>query len=170
MTALIQATPTNTRQTIESDAERAKFLRRVVREDNWTMTARASEDWQIVFTRTIKAQNPGDADIDVVVRLKDKITLVGRWGNQQSFHDSDVVCVPKPDRCWLNYGAVATAARLLLEKNSHFLICGSSGSTSSSKHGLAFVSLQALIGTDHVTFGHQSVYVHGRMVCCGSVE
>lgn len=170
MTTVIESKPTNTQHRIETDTDRAKFLRRLLREDNWTMHARASEDWQIVFCRTIKGK-PGDPDVDITVRIKDKVSCVGKWGPQRSFSDSQEVIVPKPDRVWLTYGAVHTAAKFLLD-GSHFIICGSAGSSSSSEHGLAFVSLQATMkgGRDTVEIGHQSVYVHGRMVCCGSVE
>lgn len=168
MATAIEQTQTDTRHYIESDFDRAKFLRRVLREDGWSMHARADDDWQITFRRTIKGK-PGDCDVDVVVRLKDKISVVGKWGTQRSFQDSDEVIVPKPTRAWLNYGSVQTAAKFLLD-GSHFLVCGSSGSTSSSKHGLAFVSLVAMVKVDNVMVGHQSVYVHGKMVCCGSVE
>lgn len=167
MSAVIE-TPTDTTHRVDSATDRAKFLRRVLREDGWTMRARESEDWQITFTRTIKGK-PGDPDVDITVKLVDKISLVGKWGKQQSFSDSLEVIVPKPDRVWLNYGAVQTAAKFLLD-GSHFLVCGSSGSTSSSQHGLAFVSLQAMVKTDNVMVGYQSVYVNGKMVCCGSVE
>jgi len=168
MATVIEQTPLNTTHRVESDTDRAKFLRRVLREDGWSMHARADEDWQITFRRSTKAKT-GDPDVDVVVRIKDKVSLVGKWGKQQSFSDSDEVIVPKPNRGWLHYGAVQTAAKFLLD-GCHFLICGSSGSTSSSKHGLAFVALQAIVKTDHVMVGYQSVYVHGQMVCCGSVE
>lgn len=168
MATVIEQTPLNTTHRVESDTDRAKFLRRVLREDGWSMHARADEDWQITFRRSTKAKT-GDPDVDVVVRIKDKISLVGKWGKQQSFSDSDEVIVPKPTRVWLHYGAVQTAAKFLLDE-CHFLVCGSSGSTSSSKHGLAFVSLHAIVKTDHVMVGYQSVYVHGQMVCCGSVE
>lgn len=168
MTTTIESVPTNTTHRIETDSDRAKFLRRVLREDGWNMYARASDDWQIAFGRVIKGK-PGDPDVDVTVRLKDKISVVGKWGKQRSFSDAQEVIVPKPDRAWLTYGSVQTAAKFLLD-NSHFAICGSSGSTSSSEHGLAFVSLKAGIGRDMIEIGHQSVYVHGKMVCCGSVE
>ncbi len=168
MTAVIEQTPSDTFHHVDGAAERAKFLRRVLREDGWAMHARADDDWQITFRRTIKGK-PGDPDVDVVVRLNDKISVVGKWGSQKSFADSEEVIVPKPTRAWLHYGSVQTAAKFLLS-DSHFLICGSAGSTSSSKHGLAFVSLEAMVKDDHVMIGHQSVYVHGKMVCCGSVE
>lgn len=168
MATVLESKPRNTLHRIETEVDRAKFLRRIMREDGWNMRARASEDWQIVFERTIKGQ-PGDPDIEMTVHIEDKISVVGRWGKQRSFHDAEEVIVPKPDRCWLNYGSVQTVAKFLLEKR-HFLICGSSGSTNSSKHGLAFVSLKCIVGNDHIKIGHQSVYVNGRMVCCGSVE
>ncbi len=134
------------------------------------MNARALDDWQITFRRTIKGK-AGDPDVDVTVRINDKISLVGKWGKQQSFSDSKEVIVPKPERVWLSYESVQTAARFLLE-GSQFMICGSSGSTSSSEYGLAFVSLQVSVkgGRDTLEIGSQSVYVHGKMVCCGSVE
>jgi hypothetical protein len=168
MTTVIESTPTDTQHRIETDTDRTKFLRRVLREDGWNLNAKASDDWQITFRRTIKGK-PGDPDVDVTVRIKDKISLVGKWGKQQSFSDSKEVIVPKPDRAWLSYGSVQTAAKFILD-GSHLIICGSSGSTSSSEYGLAFVSLKAEMKRDTVEIGHQSVYLHGKMVCCGSVE
>jgi hypothetical protein len=169
-TVIEVVTPTDTTHHIESATDRAKFLRRVLREDGWTISARSSEDWQFVFRRTIRGK-PGDPNVDVIVRIKDKFSLVGKWGNQKSFHDSDEVIVPKPTRLWLAYGSQQAAVKFLLE-GCHFIISGSSGSTSSSKHGLAFVSLQVLKkdGYGTVEIGGGSVYVNGRMVCCGSVE
>ena len=168
MTTVIEQRTLDTVHHVDGDADRAKFLRRVLREEGWSMHARANEDWQITFRRSTKAKT-GDPDVDVTVRLKDKISLVGKWGKQRSFSDAEEVFVPKPDRVWLHYGSVQTAAKFLLE-GSHFLIGGSSGSTSSSKHGLAFVSLVAMVKHDNVMIGYQSVYVNGQMVCCGSVE
>lgn len=168
MATVIEQTTLDTVHHVDGDAERAKFLRRVLREDGWSMHARADEEWQITFRRSTKAKT-GDPDVDVTVRIVDKISVVGKWGPQRSFSDSDEVIVPKPSRVWLHYGAVQTAAKFLLD-GCHFTICGSSGSTSSSRHGLAFVSLHALVRTDHVMVGYQSVYVNGNMVCCGSVE
>ena len=159
---------TTTHQTISSDKDRAKLLRRVMRESGWSMSANAGDDWQVVFRRTISGK-PGDPDLEVTVRLEDRVAIVGKWGDQRSFHDSEIVYVPKPTRVWLHYASAQTAAKFLLS-GSKFTICGSAGSTSSSKHGLAFVSLDALVGHDQIIIGDQSVYVHGRMVCCGSVE
>ena len=166
----VTETPTNTKHAIDSSNDRSKFLRRLLREDNWTMRALASDDWQITFRRTIKGK-PGDPDVDVTVTIKDKITLAGRYGKQRSFHDADEVYVPQPDRVHLSYGAVKTLAKFLLE-DSHIVICGSSGSTASSKHGIATVRLNAMVKgcDDSVTIGRESMYVNGRSVISGSVE
>lgn len=167
----VTETPTSTKHEIDTAAERIKFLRRVLlRDEDWTMRALASDDWQITFRRTIKGK-PGDPDVDIVVTIKDKITLAGKYGKQRSFSDADEVYVPQPDRVHLSYGAVKTLAKFLLE-DSHILITGSSGSTSSSKHGIAIVSLSAMVKgcNDSVTIGHDSIYVNGKIVMCGSVE
>lgn len=159
---------TDTKHTIEGKSARDKFLRKVLREDGWSMIARESEDWQITFRRTIKGK-PGDPDAKVIVTLEDKISVVGQWGNRRSFSDCEEVEVPRPTYAHLSHESQTLATFLLA--GSHILISGSSGSTNSSKHGLAFVSLEATVnkGADTVTIGSQSVYVHGRSVCLGSV-
>jgi len=103
--------------------------------------------------------------------LEDKVNLCGKWGSVKSFEDSDEVYIPKPTMMHLNYAAVQTVAKFLLE-GCHLSICGSAGSTSSSKHGIAFVSLQCSVKGCHdtVTIGSQSTYVNGKIVCCGTVE
>lgn len=161
----------NTHHHIETEQDRSKFLRRVLRENGWTMYARADDDWQITFRRTIKAK-PGDPNIDVVVTLDDKITLGGKYGKQRSFSDAEEVYIPQPTRVWLNYCHVLVAAKLLLD-GGHFAISSSSGSSASSRHGLAFVSLNATVkgcAGGFVQVGYESVFINGKIVACGSVE
>ncbi len=167
VTETSKATPT--RQKL-SDNDRSKFLRKVLREDGWHLSARSVNDWAITFRKTIKG-DVGEPDVDVTVVLEDKVNLCGKWGSVKSFEDSDEVYIPKPTMMHLNYAAVQTVAKFLLE-GCHLSIYGSAGSTSSSKHGIAFVSLQCSVKGcyDTVTIGSQSTYVNGKIVCCGTVE
>jgi len=169
MTAVIESVPLLTHQTA-SGKDRDKFLRKVLREDGWTIVARRSEDWKLVFQKTIRSV-VGEPDVSVSVRIDDAVSVRGKYGNVQSFSDSDVVFVPPPNYVRLTYGSVHTVAKMLLEGCS-LCILGSSGSTNSSKHGLAFLSLECSVKgcNDSVIIGHQSVYVRGKMIICGSVE
>ena len=105
MKTTIETSQRDTLHRIETDIDRAKFLRRILREDGWNMNAMASEDWQITFRRTIKGK-PGDRDIEMTIRIMDSISLVGKWGKQKSFSDSKEVIVPKPNRVWLSCGSI----------------------------------------------------------------
>lgn len=162
-----KATPTTQRL---GDNDRSKFLRKVLREDGWKIYARSTKDWHITFAKTIEG-NPGEPDVDITVILEDTISVRGKWGSVKSFIDSDEVYIPSPTRLHLSYSDVHVVAKLLLD-GCRLSILGSSGSTSSSKHGLAFVSLESTVrGCDGtVDVGSQSTYVHGKMVCCGAVE
>jgi hypothetical protein len=171
MMATVIERKSSARQTIETDKDREKFLRRVIREDGWMIKATADADWRVEFHRTIKG-NAGDPDVLIVVQLDDKITLGGKFGTYRSFSDSYEVIIPQPRQMHLQYSDVAIAAKLMLAK-AHFVISGSAGSTNSSKYGLGFVELVAILKECHggsVGVGHQSVYVNGRMVISGSAE
>jgi len=70
-------TPTTQRL---SENDRSKFLRKVLREDGWCISARSMNDWAITFRKTIKG-DVGEPDVDVTVVLEDKISLYGKWGS-----------------------------------------------------------------------------------------
>ena len=122
-------TPTTQRL---SENDRSKFLRKVLREGGWCISARSMNDWAITFRKTIKG-DVGEPDVDVTVVLEDKVSVYGKWGSVKSFSDSDEVYIPKPTMMHLNYAAVQTVAKFLLE-GCHLSIYGSSGSTSSSNN------------------------------------
>ena len=166
---ITEATIATTVQRV-SGSDRSKFLRKVLREDGWTIFARSIKDWRITFSKTIKG-DVGEPDVDVVVILEDTVNVRGKWGSVRSFSDADEVYIPNPTRMHLSYSDVHIVAKLLLD-GCHLIITGSSGSTTSSKHGLSFVSLSSTVkGCDGtVEIGHMSTYVHGKMVCCGTVE
>lgn len=163
-------TPIDTQQKIENKGDRDKFLRRVIRDDCWTMQARAANGWKITFARTIKG-GPGDADCEVIVVLSDKITLTGHFGKHRSFSDADEVFIPTPQCVRLRYSSVKTLAKFLLD-GSNIAIHGSSGSTESSKLGIATLKILASVKDcgDSVMIGHESIYVHGKTIVCGSVQ
>lgn len=169
MSTIESATPTSTTHHATGN-ERARFLRKVLREDGWTITAHEQKDWNITFSRTVKGKI-GEPDVDVVVVMEDKISVCGRFGHVRSFHDAEEVYIPKPRFVHLSYGAVHTVAKIILD-GGRLSITGSAGSTSSSKHGLAFVTLHGTVKgiNDTVSIGSQTVYVNGKLVCCGSAE
>ncbi len=170
MSAVIETCKTTPTTQRLSDNDRTKFLRKVLREDGWYLYARSDSDWVITFRKTIKG-DVGEPNVDVTVVLEDKVSICGKWGSVKSFEDSNEVYIPAPTRVHLSYGAVRTVAKFLLE-GCHLSIYGSSGSTSSSKHGLSFVSLQCSVKghCDTVVIGSESTYINGKIVCCGAVE
>ena len=104
---------------------------------------------------------------------------VGRRGNTglvKCFHDSDEVVVPEARVARLSGADARTAATLLLD-GWRFEVSQSAGSTSSSKHGLAFLSLHverrgcgANDNWDSLEIGVASVLVNGQFVVRGAVE
>lgn len=169
MSTIEQVTPASTSRHA-AGAERAKFLRKVLREDGWVISARKESDWNVRFHRTIRGKI-GEPDIEVDVIMDDKVCVQGRFGQVRSFSDSEEVYIPEPTRIHLSYASVHTVARMLLD-GCFLYVLGSAGSTSSSKHGLAFLTLECRLKgiDDRITIGHPSVYVNGRMVICGTVE
>lgn len=170
MSAVIETCKTPTSFQGVNDKDRSKFLRKVLREDGWFLSAWKDRGWALTFRKTVKG-DVGEPDVDVTVVLDDKVSICGKWGNVKSFEDSNEVYIPEPRMMHLSYGAVRTVAKFLLE-GCHLSIYGSSGSTSSSKHGLSFVSLQCSVKgcNDTITIGTESTYVNGKIVCCGAVE
>lgn len=161
-------------QTVSTDSpEWRKLLRRIIRDrgDGWTIRA-TSPEWRIEFRREIKGKL-GEPDQEIRISTDARITCPAdsRFGLKQSFDDSKPVEIPKPDRCWLRYSSVSTVCHLLLN-GGRLEIDPSSGSTSSSHHGLSFVAL-AVVFPD-VSYSRAeigcTVYVNGRRVISGPLE
>lgn len=172
---------TTTIQSIKVDSKEGKaFLRKVARschdwKQEWSVRAGKDTDWKITFTRTVRGE-VGDPDVYVTVETDAYITRHGHTGKVKSFDDSDEVFVPEATRVWLSGADARTAATLLLD-GWRFDICHSSGSTSSSRHGLSFLSLhverRGSKGTDNwdsLEIGSASVLVNGFFVLRGAVE
>ena len=169
---------TTTYQRIAIDSKEGKaFLRTVARTHNdwkneWHFRASPETDWKITFSRTICGE-VGDPDVYVQVETDSVVSVDGRGGKVKSFSDSEEVFVPHATIARLTGSDVRTAARLLLD-GWKFCVQHSGGSTSSSKHGLAFVSLHVERRTgenwDDLSIGGESVFVNGSFVCRGAVE
>lgn len=175
----MNATSTNQFITIDSKEGKA-FLRKVARSwhewrQEWHFRASQETDWKITFSRTVKGE-VGEPDSYVTVETD---AVVGRRGNTglvKSFHDSDEVVVPAATVARLSGADARTAATLLLD-GWRFEVSQSAGSTSSSKHGLAFLSLhverrggKAKDNWDSLEIGCASVLVNGGFVVRGAVE
>jgi hypothetical protein len=175
----VNATSTNQSITIDSKEGRA-FLRKVAGKrhdwaEEWSLYANASDGWRVTFWRSVRGAI-GEPDSCVTVVTDSAVRQDGRTGLVRSFEDSAEVVVPTATRVWLRGGDARTAAKLLLD-GWHFRVQHSSGSTSSSHHGLAFLSLQAERrgprpndNWDAVEIGGSTTVVHGTIVCRGAVE
>jgi len=172
---------TTTHQFISIDSKEGKaFLRKVARSwhewrQEWSFRASKDADWKITFSRTIRGE-VGEPDACVTVETDACVTQCGHTGRVKSFDDSDEVIVPEATRVWLSGSDARTAATLLLD-GWRFDVCHSAGSTSSSKHGLAFLSLRverrgskAKDNWDSLEIGSASVLVNGIFVIRGAVE
>lgn len=161
----------------------AKFLRRVIRDNResfssvssgWRVFARACDDWNLEFCRTIEG-NLGDPDRAVVVRTDTTVRLSGKHGQVRTFHDSQEVYVREPRRLYLGSTDCAALAQLLLDDSSARLaIVSSAGSTHSSKYGLSFHYFEAEIKRrgQHIGFaklGGDTV-CNGEVICSGAID
>lgn len=175
----MNATSTIQSITIDSKEGRA-FLRKVARSrhewrEEWHFRASPETDWKIVFSRTVKG-DVGEPDVCVTVETDAVVSLYGKTGLVRSFDDSDEVRVPQATVARLSGPDARTAASLLLD-DWRFEVLHSAGSTSSSKHGLAFLSLhvekrglKADDNWDSLEIGSASVLVNGDFVVRGAVE
>ena len=163
-----------THQTVALDSKEGKaFLRKVARTrhewpQEWHLRASPETDWRITFIRPILGA-VGEPDQRVEVCTDSVVRLDGESGTTP-------VIVPAAQYCCLSGSYVRTAAKLLLD-GWRFEISHSSGSTSSSEYGLAFLSLHAeRRGTgvndnwDTVEIGSASVAVNGTFVIRGAVQ
>jgi hypothetical protein len=89
----------------------------------------------------------------------------------QSFSDAKPVIIPAPVRAHVSYSDVRVLAKMLAE-GARAWIETSAGSSASSEHGLAFLSLDVSVpGCPNgvVTLG-TTVVVNGRCVCSGAID
>jgi len=170
-----------THQTISIDSKEGKtFLRKVARSchewrQEWSLRAGADTDWKITFCRMVCGE-VGEPDAHVTVETDARIHRHGHTGRVKSFDDSNEVIVPEATRVLLSGANARTAATLLLD-GWRFEVSHSAGSTSSSKHGLAFLSLhverrgsKSTDNWDSLEIGSASVLVNGVFVVRGAVE
>jgi len=158
--------------------EGRKFLRRVVRDQNessyderWSARASVETDWQFMFTR--KVVGPiGDADQYVEVQTDIPCRCTHQGGTKRSFSDADEVQTVTPRRVWIDGGSAAIVAKLALD-GWRFRVEVSSGSTISSRLGLAFYSLEAStpsICYASLTIGGETITANGRTITSGAIE
>lgn len=155
-----------------------KFLRRVMKDnadsswdESWGVRCGPHSEWKIEFRRTLKGEI-GDPERTVVVMTDYKIPVYYEPGERKSFSDSKPVWLCPCKGIWLNRTDVGVLCSLLLHKDIRISVEGHAGSTSSSEHGISFYYLEAKSPSlgGCVRFGSETVAVHGRRVCSGSVE
>jgi len=145
--------------------EGKSLLRKVAKVPNygprfvgWTITARERDGWRLTFNR----------DGTEVFETDYVIPLTGEYGDAvKPFEDANAVTVPKARRIWCYHSQSRAVATLLLD-GWRLKILHSAGSTHSSKHGIANVSLVA----EHPNGGYVTIedalYMHGdKLYGCG---
>jgi hypothetical protein len=161
-------------QRIESEsADCAKFLRKVAKTDSdWRVRANDSTDWCLVFVRTIAGKlGEPDEEVEVSTDIQVAIPPDSAFGERASFHDSRPVIVRRPRGIFLHGSDTQLLAKLLIA-GARLSVSASSGSTSSSEHGLSFYSLEAGfpdVPYASVTIGGQVIAKDGRQLVCGAV-
>jgi len=152
-----------------------KFLRRIISKDeNWSASAYASDNWQLTFTRTIKGEHgEPDRHVEVLTDCRIGQPAERRIGCEvQSFHDSKPVYVPRPRRLFVD-NSDCTALAVLLLRGSRLRVEASPGSTSSSYVGLAWLSLEATLPEapySGLQIGGSTMFVEGRQIVSGIVD
>lgn len=167
------ATATNTFDTVETETPAGRrFLRRVSKRVNedWHFMADAADGWRVKFYRRVPADTVGDCGATVTVETDAVVIQDGRTGQVAPFHDADTVTIPKATRVHCFGPSCRTAAGLMAD-GWRLAVEHSGGSTSSSRHGLAFVRLEAYRAgsTESVTIG-QTVYRNGERLICGPAD
>lgn len=161
-------------QTVEIKSKQGKsFLRKVAKSDHkwqeeWHLRASPESDWHVEFIRRIEG-DIGEPDECVTVRTDETILFYGETGKVTPFYDAREVIVPQCSVVHVNGGDAKTVAEFLAD-GWRLSVCHSSGSTSSSKHGLAFISLGLERGRSRVEVGGESVLVNGVFVLRGACE
>ena len=172
---------TTTHQTVSLESKEGKaFLRKVAKthqnwSEEWNLYANASDGWRLTFSRSVKGKI-GEPDVYVTVETDAAVVQEGETGLRKTCEDSKEVVVPAATRVWLRGADARTAAAFLLD-GWRFIVLHSAGSTSSSQHGLAFLSLLAERrglkkndNWDTVEIGSSTTLVNGTVVCRGAVE
>lgn len=173
MIATAEPQETTSQRVSTESPEWRKLLRRIVKDrgDKWTARASAPE-WTLEFNRTV-AGKLGEPDCNVRIGTDCRVYCPGssQFGEKQSFHDSKPVLIPQPSRLFLHDFRTAVVAHLLLN-GARLSISPSSGSTSSSFHGLSFVTLEAefsQVSYASVEIG-ATAYVDGRRIITGPLD
>lgn len=167
------ATDTITRLDL-STPEGKRFLRRVATRpgEDWHFRAEASDGWRVNFWRRAKPEAAGDSEVNITVDTDETILVQGRTGLVKSFSDSSEVIVPSARRAHA-WGVDCRTIAALLAEGWKLEVYHNSGSTSSSHHGLAFLSLQMYrrtkTGEQAVTIG-DSTFKDGQQIISGPVS
>lgn len=128
----------------------------------WTITAHERDGWRLKFKREGNKPEVEVFETDYV------LPLTGEYGDAvKPFDDSNPVIVPKARSIWC-YHSQARAVATLLLGGWRLKIQHSAGSTGSSKHGIATVSLVA----EHPNGGYVTIedalYRYGdKLYGCG---
>lgn len=128
------------------------FLRRVVRHnagctwnEEWRAYAGPRTEWRLSFMRTIKGETGSpDQSVDVLTDCVVRQPGERKLGVVKTFDDCDGVQVCTPRGLHLGQTDAATVAKMICE-GSKLSIRASAGSTHSSKHGLAFYTLEVTV-------------------------
>lgn len=142
------------------------FLRKVAKTGGWRIIA-SDPSWGISFLKEIEGEL-GEPNVSVKVNTQTIIAQPKRVGIVKSFYDSEEVIVPAPK--FINLRDAQTFAKLYLAGFKHWSIESHAGSTSSSRHGLSFASLEGTDGNCRVTLGGETVFKDGQTICSGVVE
>lgn len=163
-----------TAQTVAVDsATGRRLLRRIAKNyrEDWRFCAHAATGWRLSFSRKI-AGKTGEPDRTLEVETDATITVDERHGERRPFDDGETVAVP-PARYVAGGGTDARTVARFLADGWRLAIEHSAGSTTSSRHGLAFVRFVAY--RDGYTVSAticETVTVNGSTVCrgCASVD
>ena len=165
---------TDTFQTVSIDTSAGRrLLRRIAGRsgEGWRFRADDSTGWRVVFSREIDG-DPGDPRVTVTVETDAAVSVDNsRTGPAvRPFDDSEPVAIPAARYVSAGGTTCRTVARFLAD-GWNLAVHHSRGSTSSSRHGLAFSMLEAYTdaGTISATID-QTTYVNGAQVCSGAVQ
>jgi hypothetical protein len=170
-----------TLQSARDEQSVAKLLRKVARDNqsltysnSWRASASPKTEWKLRFNRTIKGKlGEPDEDIEVQTDIAVRQPSERSIGTEcKSFYDSQPVIVHRPSSIHFGDSETATLAKLL-SQGAEVHLHASSGSTSSSYHGLAFYHVElTLPGFPYsgVTIGSQTVTKDGKQIVAGAVN
>lgn len=154
--------------------EGIKFLKRVLKlNENWAATASPSTDWNLSFSRIVKAKDAGDTDEEVIVR-----TDVNVGYNKNQFGElyverdsaSEKVYIPNPRYMTIHYSGEMMHLCESIQRGMHLSIECSRGSINSSKLGIGHVYLKARKGDLSFIIGHETLLQNGRTLESGNVS